>query len=704
MSCNAQCIFLNSLTAGKVSMPPIDRTKFNPINRPTEKQQKQSNPTRFDSNSIENRLVTQTTNTELKLGHPLDTGSSNANESPQSDTASNRLSIFDSGTQASQNFFQNLLSRMPNPGPGPGPEPDPEELPFVDSLPDMNATLALETINENFAQVDSASNGEIDKTGSIDDLKKVAENDSGDYDEELQAAAQFLLDNPTVFDMMEVLKDGDSVQVVNGRQTQTDNKFSQEEIQIFLEGQQQLKVIIENQDVIDTSQTGGSPDGVLSENDFKDIVNKKDRDGNYVHSQKLRDAAQFMLDNDRFYDLVDAAATRGQHPGISLSADGQNSNSPDGDISGQDLYLAALQMQIYADDPKGAREFLMNADPDILDNFKISDEGSIPDEGLRATTAAALRDVDNMDEVIDLILELPETNGGFRNELITAVYADIGVKFDEFLGEDSGANWAIWGVPASTKVGDVIRNDQVVEKWGSNNGATSGQRSLMAEGNLLLFRELAPELNRFYETFGDHTEFDQQAIDEFMDSFPNDKHNLAKGFEAYYHARFATDPKEKQELTLVGNYYLVTHEQAKIDPILDEVLEDLPLQGDLLDLIPGTDPASDAANGAVVVEYPGRPPSSVANDVPPHDPEQAAYDNLVLDYDNIDHPIIKDFLDRYTVENNADPRNLENTDAKPWHDYNERMYYIYQDWREHHTDKGLFEMAESSGLDSVDYG
>ncbi|MBX2881085.1 MAG: hypothetical protein KTR32_14170 [Granulosicoccus sp.] len=567
-----------------------------------------------------------------------------------------------------------------------------------DPVPDMTARRALIIVNNNFTTVDGASvDGATDGVASTQDLEHIS-NNSDDFEPDLVEASDYLIAHPEVFGIMEVMQDGDRVDVIRGEQTTTDSKFNRNDVNTFLAAQVHVGVIYDNADAIDTSRTGGEPDGTLSEEDFETVATEKDSDGNYVYSAQLRDAAQFVLDNDRVFDVLDSAAPRGSAPGVSLNASAVT-NTVNNKIETEELHHAVIQMQVFADDPDKARQFIQDGSA-VIEGLDVSDERSVSDEGMRALVNAALDGTSNT-EKIEIISALPETNRGLRNELITATYADLGLKLDDFLGDESGANWAIWGVPASTKVGEVIANEQIIEVLGSNNGATGKQRALMAEGNLLLFTELAPHLNSFYETFANDQQPDQAKLDEYLSQFGPEQQGIADGLETYYEARFTDDTKEKQELTLLGNYHLVNHEQTKIDPILDDVLAELPLYADAFNLVTGN-LGSDRANAAIVVEYPGRGATSVENNVPEHSSELEAYENRLVVFDNIENPEIRRILETSAAANEGRPDSLTNSYADDWHELGERMFYIYQDWRLHHTDYGLFDMAQASGFDSVD--
>ncbi|QUY40351.1 peptidoglycan-binding protein [Acaryochloris marina] len=559
----------------------------------------------------------------------------------------------------------------------------------------MTPMRAFDVIRNNADVFDvAAGKGDIDSVIGMADLEIIADPDES-FDAELQQAAQYLVDNPILFARMEVANDSDSFAKafrINGDASavgdlREDSKFDIDEINVFLTQNQHLRTIYNNADKLDIAKQHKNPDSSISTDDLNAVVSAKYSTGYYVYAEDLRDAAQYLLDDRNFYQQIET--TSGRY------------DLPDGSLNFADLNQSLLDRQVFADDPAAAYAFIMSGDADIS-GTNISDENSIPSEGLQALAAAGLRHTSDLSGAVDLITHLPETNTGVRNQLITATYAEIAVRLDEFLGENSGANWAHWGVWASDAVGKVIRNEGGVPLV-ITNGATGPQRTKIAEGNLLLFEELAPKLAAFYEEFiGDATP-NTEKLQTFLEQLDPDQQKFSDGFEAWYEARFETNLQRKQELTLVGNYNLVQHEQLLIDETLDDILTEIPWYGDVVNLFSGN-LGTDRANEAIKVEYPGRS-SSVAFNVPEHDPTVAQYTNYLVDYFAIGDERIKDDLIKYHDlggGNSPGPESLTDTYADDWVNYNERIYYILQDWRLHHTDSNLLDVERRS-FESVDW-
>lgn len=545
---------------------------------------------------------------------------------------------------------------------------------------------ALTVIRDNADAFDQAAGqGSNDAVIGIEDLRAVADADN-DFDPDLRAAAQYLLDNPRFFDRVEVANDGSGFSKDITGDRRRDDKFSVEDINRFLEQNEHLQVIYENVDALDIANVGHGADDNISRDDLRAVVNAEDEHGRPVYSQELRDAASYLLDDDAFFRELE-------------TSNGYRNIGTDGDLTFGDLNAAILDRQVLASDPAAAHAFILSGDAH-LPGTNISDKNSIPSEGLRALAGAALSETSTLSGAVDLIAHLPETNDGVRNDLITATYAEIATRYDGFLGDDSGANWSHWGVWASAAVGDVIRGDATVPLV-IEHRPDGTQRTNIAEGNLLLYEELAPHLAEFYEEFGNDARPEQDRLDSFLQRFGPDQEDFAQAFTAYYEARFETDPQRKQELALVGNYHLVQHEQALVDEPLNKILTDLPIQADIFNKVSGN-LGSDRAFEAIRVSYPGRE-TSVVFDVPPDGEYPTAYENHLVDLDAIQDGRILDTIEKYREtggDGSPSADSLDHTYADDWPEYDERLYYIVQDWRLHHTDEGLLAVNDR-GFDSV---
>lgn len=235
-----------------------------------------------------------------------------------------------------------------------------------------------------------------------------------------------------------------------------------------------------------------------------------------------------------------------------------------------------------------------------------------------------------------------------RNRDITESYYQLSQDMREFLGPDAGANWATWASHASARAGQTIRREDIplpvkialmaVPGVGLSRDAAeryiSGQ---VAEGNKKVFEEIAPVFSRFMETFKDDTSFNQERLDSFLETIPEDKPKLRQAFELYYRAKFqARTPEEKQDMTLRANVLIGAHEQERLDSHIDAAMP--------------------YGTRTVITEYmmtlplPGRE-IDLSEDLPGH----------------------------------------RGTGASDWSDYDQRMRMIEAMFTEYHTDPSLFQ-------------
>lgn len=171
-----------------------------------------------------------------------------------------------------------------------------------------------------------------------------------------------------------------------------------------------------------------------------------------------------------------------------------------------------------------------------------------------------------------------------RNRDITESYYQLSQDMREFLGPDAGANWATWASHASARAGQTIRREDIplpvklalmaAPGLGLSQGATERYiAGHVAEGNKKVFEEIAPVFSRFLDTFKDDTSFNQERLDSFLQTIPEDKPKLREAFELYYRAKFqARTPEQKQQMTLRANVLIGEHEQARLDSHIDAAM------------------------------------------------------------------------------------------------------------------------------------
>ncbi len=177
-----------------------------------------------------------------------------------------------------------------------------------------------------------------------------------------------------------------------------------------------------------------------------------------------------------------------------------------------------------------------------------------------------------------------------RNLKITWFYHEAADEMSRLIGSRD-VTWFGFGARASKTVGRIIRYE-VVPTWLREPATRASanpflapigsflfhERKLMAEGNLLVFEELAPLAAAFLERFGSG-ERDDDALEAFIAALrpgppqAAGQDLLGISFRAWYEAVHEPDPAAKAQLVLLGNCNAVHHEQQRLQPLLLRSLE-----------------------------------------------------------------------------------------------------------------------------------
>lgn len=103
--------------------------------------------------------------------------------------------------------------------------------------------------------------------------------------------------------------------------------------------------------------------------------------------------------------------------------------------------------------------------------------------------------------------------------------------------------------------------------------------SLISDGNVIVFAELARPFNIFINEFSNEWQPNNKKFQAFLNENlkpgPIEKGGqdlLFEAFEAYYRARFETENKRKAEYILQGNLLIGLHEQTRLQPQIVEAL------------------------------------------------------------------------------------------------------------------------------------
>ncbi len=226
----------------------------------------------------------------------------------------------------------------------------------------------------------------------------------------------------------------------------------------------------------------------------------------------------------------------------------------------QDILTDAVNFQTFVHSPQRAKDFIRSLPVQGRDGIGLN-MFAIETASLRELHLAAVSDLGTTDadklEAAGLIVRLPESPDGYRNTQITAVHAEVARILDwrlngAWAGDPnapghSGANWFFSGVVASASVGLIIRGDLDVYYVGLPRGVIQD----VADGNQALLLDLLEGLGPW-----------------ILGTGPPSPHLLKVATQFWDDAAEETDPKRRQELTLLGNAALAIQEQTVVDPYL----------------------------------------------------------------------------------------------------------------------------------------
>lgn len=412
---------------------------------------------------------------------------------------------------------------------------------------------ALAVLQAHFGVVDVADEGgDPDDNISRDDLEAVAADAS--LPAELQAAAQYLLDNPTLYALVDTGAD-------DRGPLAADDNISRDDLDQFLVANGHLRTLRDHVDQLDVADA----DGYVSRNDLEAAAE------DLSLPPEVRVAAQYLLDHD------------GALRSVTDQEEMYRNGVGDGGFTTTDLLGRLVNGQAYVHDPDAAREFVGS-----LPTASGGDEG-LPvamsgDDSVRALANSALISADgDLTDMQVVISHLPESPGAVRNQLITTYYDMLaqrvdGVATDQWgiPGGDptapgsGGANWLVYAPWASEGVRSAI--DGSFSVWGQ--GPSWTQRQAAADGNQWIFNDITARFATFVELYEDAGGRPTTAeLERFFDtSFDEGDAEIRQGFEAYVAALGEEDPTRRQELMFQANTLVATHEQAGAQPYLDGVM------------------------------------------------------------------------------------------------------------------------------------
>lgn len=579
-------------------------------------------------------------------------------------------------------------------------------------MPDVLAgDTAVAVLQAYFEMVDTAADGgDPDDNVSRDDLEAIAADPNAPP--ELRAAAQYLLDNPTLYGLVDTGADDRGPGYADG-------DISRGDIDGFLEAQGHFRALEGWVDELDTAAHGGDPDGYVSRNDLEAAVEDMSL------PQAVRDAARYLLDHDGAFRSVADQEELGATPWAPFGGGG---------FTATDLIGRLVNGQAYVHDPEAARNFVID--------LPVADDGGqgLPvtlsgDDSVRALAGAALFATGgDLTETQAVVAHLPESPGAVRNQLITAYYDMLAQRVDGVMTDawgvpggnpaapgSGGANWLIYAPWASSGVRSVI--DGSFSVFGI--GPTGAQTQAAADGNQWIFNDITARFAAFVELFEDNggSPTDDQVEAFFLDNFDDGDAEIRAGFEAYLAAMTEPDDARRQTLMFQGNTLVATHEQAGAQPYL-EVLTDIPgpwneIASEYIDLQVGDhalevnrDLDIDPDGSNLLIDQPilGLDPDGVdfgGPDLPDISGwGDDGFDTSTQTWNETDgtRPEII-YVDPHSgypvvVDEAVDPdATLDGTAASDWAGYNDRMWFIHRMFEQTHTDPSLYDTSWIYGDD-----
>ena len=102
---------------------------------------------------------------------------------------------------------------------------------------------------------------------------------------------------------------------------------------------------------------------------------------------------------------------------------------------------------------------------------------------------------------------------------------------------------------------------------------------LISDGNITVFDELAWPFTAFINAFKDDWDYDKVKLDAFLDEHllpgplsEGGQDYLREAFTAFYNARYETRAKAKAAYVLQGNLLVGLHEQARLQPQIEQAM------------------------------------------------------------------------------------------------------------------------------------
>jgi len=416
---------------------------------------------------------------------------------------------------------------------------------------------AAQTLLDAFAALDTAAQGgEPDGVVSLEDLQAAAADEG--LSAQVRAAAQQMLDDPELFGLVQDMDEGATPGLRDGKiraaaladfvgvRAATETVYDAFARLVRLSGSTQDVVTVEG-----LARAAEDP----------------------TVPRDVRDAARWLLAHPQAVRVLgtppSASGTTDFHPTL---------------FTRDDAIRVLVNGHAFDGRPADAQRFLDTL-PLAEDGGRGYPLGHITDKGAQSLANAALIAArGDLSEQVSAIAHLPETDGGVRNALISAMYARMGAQMDVVANGDlpagelladptrpghSGANWMVIAPWASNGVRDPItgrfRAAGVVP-------APYGARQAAADGNQWIFNDIGGRYAAFLEMYQDGGRPDAAQLERFFDrGFQDGDAQIRSAFAAYAEVPVTQDPVRRQQLMYQGNVLIAVHEQAGAQPWLERV-------------------------------------------------------------------------------------------------------------------------------------
>lgn len=262
----------------------------------------------------------------------------------------------------------------------------------------IGAESSLVIVLAYFDVFDSATTGDEDGLISLDDLAEIA--GSTDVPRYVREAAAYLSGNPELFRLIETVNDTTQPPVTDqfGQHT-GDGRMSRQDVELFLELNDHLRVIDEHFTTFDSAaHPDRPPDGSIDLADLDALAGGDDA---------VAATATWLLANGPLYDRVARYQTGGGSDTAPITIDS--------------LVALSVDQQVHADSPPAAAAFVERR-LDTLLGRSMGDAAT--GEGMYALFDTALTTSDQREELMGQVIDKVAEDGEIHNPGLPLAYAN----------------------------------------------------------------------------------------------------------------------------------------------------------------------------------------------------------------------------------------------------------------------------------------